>query len=392
MGAVWHNDKVREVIDDVDVKAKYSRCGASIYSGGNIMKKKKMLALLASICMVLLLAVIPFISACAEEEPAPAPTPTPTPAPAPTPTPTPKPEAIVLRGVSFVPTNARVRHFLEVLAERVNERAKGKLVIEDLGGPEVIPMFEQGEATKMGVIDINLQTAGLLASEVPEGNALYVSQVSATVERERGLNDFLEKLYNEKVNLHLMGRVARDPHFLASSKKVEKPEDVAGLKVRSLRAGNALLESLDASPVVIALGEAYTSLERGVCDAFFGSIHDIVNLHLYEVVGYAVDHSVYDPVSVVCFMNLDTWNGLPPDLQDLITEIMIEFETDVPIYFEEIVGEAKLKYEELGGEFVKFSPEDAERWVELADEVKWEEVKGMVSPESYNKLRGFLLK
>jgi branched-chain amino acid transport system substrate-binding protein len=46
------------------------------------MKRKSLLVLIGSVCLILILAALPFMMACAEEE-APAPTPTPTPTPAP---------------------------------------------------------------------------------------------------------------------------------------------------------------------------------------------------------------------------------------------------------------------------------------------------------------------
>ncbi|MFC1938246.1 amino acid ABC transporter substrate-binding protein [Chloroflexota bacterium] len=53
------------------------------------MENKNLLTLVGSFCLILVLAVLPFMAACAK----PAPTPTPTPTPIPTPTPKPKPEA-----------------------------------------------------------------------------------------------------------------------------------------------------------------------------------------------------------------------------------------------------------------------------------------------------------
>ena len=55
------------------------------------MKKKGLLTLFGSICLILMIAVLPFMAACAKPAPPPPPPPAPAPAPAPAPTPAPPP-------------------------------------------------------------------------------------------------------------------------------------------------------------------------------------------------------------------------------------------------------------------------------------------------------------
>ena len=77
------------------------------------MEKKKSLVLLGSICLVLVLAALPFMAACAKPAPAPAPAPAPT-------------EPIVLKAVAFHTPGVTTWGFDQYL-ERVNEAAKGEL-------------------------------------------------------------------------------------------------------------------------------------------------------------------------------------------------------------------------------------------------------------------------
>lgn len=345
------------------------------------MEKRKLLILMGILCLLLILVVPPFMVACAEEAPA----------PAPTPTPSPKPEPIVLKAVAFLPIKTDTAYFLQVLTDRVNERAKGELVIDYLGGPEVIPMMDQGEAVSKGVVDINLTSLALHTSIVPEGSALYVSQITMAEERERGFNDFIDKLCREKMNLHYLVRGNYLGFYICTNKKVDKPEDLAGLKVRSLRQADRFIEALGGVPVTVATAEAYSALERGVTDAFAGDLMLLDTMKLHEVLKYVIDHPWQTP-SVGIVMNLDSWNRLPTHLQDLITDITVEFDSEVPAYNVEREEQARQMLLDGGMEFIKFSPEDAERYVDLAYNAQWGEIEKAVTPENYAKLKELLTK
>ena len=56
--------------------------------------------------------------------------------------------------------------------------------------------------------------------------------------------------------------------------------------------------------------------------------------------------------------------------------------------------EQKAKQNDIAGgmEMIKFSAEDAERYVKLFYDTEWAVVKKNVSPENYTKLREFLVK
>ncbi len=90
------------------------------------MKRKGLLTLLGGICLVTVLAVLPFLGACAQ----------PAPAPTPAPAPPPKPEPITLKALTFLPGKLPTVADFPEFAKRVNERAKGELVIDHLGGPD----------------------------------------------------------------------------------------------------------------------------------------------------------------------------------------------------------------------------------------------------------------
>jgi len=276
--------------------------------------------------------------------------------------------------------------------DRVNERAKGELVIDYLGGPEVIPTFEQPEAIKSGVVDMIYTSPSFYSAAMPEGRAWMLSEIMPVEERARGFVDYVEKLHNDAMNLHYVGRAFwLSGRYIFTKERVEKPEDLAGLKARAMPTDQNFLKALGMVPVTVPTAEAYTSLERGVVNSYAGTFNDVESFKLYEVLKYGIDEP-WCASSLIIIMNLDKWNTIPKHLQNLITDVSVEFDTYIP----EAVGarEQKAKQNDIAGgmEMIKFSPEDAERYVKLFYDTEWEVIKGKVSPESYAKLRELLKK
>ena len=65
-------------------------------------------------------------------------------------------KAITLNFVSFAPAANVVefQHIKKELFDKINQDAKGRLIINVKGGPEVIPPFNLGAAVKNGTIDM----------------------------------------------------------------------------------------------------------------------------------------------------------------------------------------------------------------------------------------------
>lgn len=284
-------------------------------------------------------------------------------------------------------------HFLPEFISRANDRSKGQLVIKYIGGPEVVSMNDQFEAMRSGVIDFALSAVSFYLAAVPEGRAIYVSEYTPTEERARGFNAFMDKMHKEKANLHYMGRANAVKFYIWPAKKqVAKPQDVAGLRVRAMIHCDPLIKALGGIPVTIKTVEAYSALERGVCNAFAGDVFVVQDLKLWEVVKYVIYPACFEKTAADFIINLDTWKKLPKNLQDIMTQIETEFDQDIPAW---TIEQERLAMEQAkagGTQVVEFSAEDAKFYTDLAKSSTWTEVQKLVSPENYNKLRELIMK
>jgi len=312
--------------------------------------------------------------------------------PAPAPAPAPKPEPIVLKGVAFLPPDRDTVIGLKTLADMINEKAKGELIIDVLGGPEVIGMFDQPEACRDGTVDIILTPTAFYGAIVPEALAFPVSEYEAWEERDIGFYDWMVELHKEK-GLFYLGRTQNNFGFkLYSNKRVDTPQDIVGQKLGITPLWMPFTEALGAAGVLTEEPEIYTALERGVIDGYILPEVAAMELGVAEITKYGVDHPFYYACNLVHVVNLDTWNRLPKHLQDLMIDQSIKLEHDMWDFYGECLAEAQRENEAAGIEYITFSPDDAKSYLDLAYSSYWEDVRGKITPEAYTKLREFLTK
>ena len=337
------------------------------------MKKKELVVLLFSLCIWLTFAALPLVGVCPEANAASKP--------------------IVLKAITAFTVRAPSHLKLRELQKIVNERAKGELTIKYVGGPEVIPTFEQPEALKNGVVDILSTPYGFMQAVVPEGNVLFVSPHTWAEERKIGLNDFLDQLYRKKMNATYLGGGNKGLKFALILKDgVKNLQGLKGLKCRSQGPMEYLIRDLGMAPVTMPLSEVYGALQRGVVDGMITTIDYTADvLHLYEVCGYFVDHLFWGGNGVGTFINLDKWNAIPKHLQDLITQVQIELEPKIYTQHLASTERARQKYLDNGTKPIKFSEADAKAYLAIADKSQWDLLKAKTSPENYEKMRQFLV-
>ena len=208
------------------------------------------------------------------------------------------------------------------------EQAKGELIIDYIGGPEVIASREQYEAARVGVVDMAFTPTQHYISLVPEANILPISHLMPWEEREVGIHDLMVEVH-KKINLYYLGRtIFGEPwtsFFFWTNVRVETPYDLAGQKFRALSLYLPFMQELGISPVTMSLGDIYTAMDRGLVDGWAATPGTGLRFHLDEVTKYVIAHGFYQSNATVK-MNLDTWNSLPKHLQDLMIKVQIEAE------------------------------------------------------------------
>ena len=199
---------------------------------------------------------------------------------------------------------------------------------------------------------------------------------------------------HNKHNVYFMGRMGGNGFLFYSNVPVKTPySDFQGLKYGFTGTMyNSFAKKLGIVPVMVTPNETYTALERGMIDGHGASGWGVVALGYHEVVNYRIDHRFWGRGGSTTMINLDTWNNLPKHLQDLLRDEWFDTEDKVGGgYVEEKVEDERSKLIDFGVQMITFSPTDANWYVNLAHEAKWEELME-AAPESYSILREMLRK
>ncbi len=293
---------------------------------------------------------------------------------------------ITLKMVQVFPKGQANMFVVPIFIDLVKQKSKGELQIKLLGGPEAIPTFDQWDAVKSGVVDLNFNvTAYYYRKAVPESMITWLSKApNPTEERKTGFYDLLNKLHQE-VGVYYLGRGQWSSFYLWPNKKVQTPGDLSGLKMRSGLIYDAFLKALGAVPVTVAQPEVYTSLERGVVDGFCWPMEGVATYGWFEVTKNCIDHPFYSG-DFVFLANLKSFNNLPKHLQKVLIDAAKELEPKMVKMYQDLVSEERKKAEKAGVNFIHFSENDAKSYVDTAWKAGYEEAKRTCRPEYFEKL------
>jgi TRAP-type C4-dicarboxylate transport system substrate-binding protein len=333
----------------------------------NGVKKRIVIsAAIAASVFTLILFVSPGVTTCFSEEP------------------------IVLKTSTFLPRDNKTMYY-EYWEKLVSERGKGKIEIKYVGGPETIPIAEHHLAVREGVVDITISPPSYYGKLMPEGIATVASRLNPMEERAGETWNILEERHNE-MGLHFLGHGASWQHaYIWSNFKHQNPrEDFKGRRFISRGYLNPFMQALGTSPINVSMAETYNALQRKLAAGVIFMELSVFDMKLYEVTKYCVDHPVYRGW-LALVINLKKWNSLPEDIRDLLTQASIDADKWGYEKGLELTRENRKIMQKAGMEYLKFSPEDAKWYMDLAQDVVWKEAIER-SPVWGPKLREAMIK
>jgi TRAP-type transport system periplasmic protein len=262
------------------------------------MKKRGLLVLLVSLCLVLMLAA---------------------------------PSLAQVIKLTLADQNADVGwgpvHALQPWVKQVEEATKGKVQIQIYPSQTLVKGTDIWNAVKTGMADMGWCFHGYWADMTPLSDVITLPFLPFST-AEKGSEVFW-KLYEkfpsiqkEYKDVQVLTMWASSPYFLITTKKqVKTMEDLKGLKVRVVGGPpSEQMRALGAIPTLIPMPDTYLSLDRGVIDGMGAPWEAIHGFRLYEVAKY---YTIV-PLSAVYFtmsMNKAKWEGLPKDVQQAIMSV-----------------------------------------------------------------------
>ena len=266
------------------------------------------------------------------------------------------------------------------MVDDINARGKGIVQIEVKGGPEAIGMFQQPEAVRDGVVDMVHIPGSFYGKSVPEIDAMVASTVNPMEARANGGAALMDAAHQKRFNVRHLGWIDGGVQFHIYNS--QKPKfgsdgvlDLSGVKLRDNPIYHAFFMAMNATTAGMPATEVYAALEKGVVDAAAWTSIGLMDLKWDKFMKYRVDPQFYNTDLGVIF-NMDSWNSLSAESQELIENVVIEWEEKS--YNDrqaDVVAEAAAL--KAGGmEFVDHSPEGGAKYLKMADDAAWGRMKG----------------
>jgi tripartite ATP-independent transporter DctP family solute receptor len=122
-----------------------------------------------------------------------------------------------------------------------------------------------------------------------------------------------------------MGWWFGERHLTTSKKQVAKPEDVKGLKIRTMDTpvAKSAMAALGAATVPMAVAELYTALQMGVVDGQENPFNIIYNRKFHEVQRY-LTLTGHMAMNLVIIIHEKFYEKLSPELQQVLTKAAME--------------------------------------------------------------------
>ena len=251
-------------------------------------------------------------------------------------------------------------YFQPELKKRVEERTDHKINFVEGYSGSIVKVYETLEGVQNNILDIG----GFCFCFEPSNLPLHAFQVMlpfGTMAPTQSLKiaqtvyaevPYLSNVFEETFNQKLLARIADGGYNLGTSFEWNTVADLKGQKLAGAGLNLKWLEYAGATPVQSALPDAYTSMKTGVYNGWIMFPSAWVSLKLYEPGPYYTKIGFGSITWHGLTININTWNRLPKEVQDIMLEVAKDVEQQTGI-----VNEAKYD-------------KDIEKLVELGTKVR----------------------
>ncbi|MFC1910817.1 TRAP transporter substrate-binding protein DctP, partial [Chloroflexota bacterium] len=258
------------------------------------------------------------------------PVPTITPAPVPTTTATtPKPatKPIELRwAMDIGVTRERFKQVYGPLFQKMEDASNGSVKVTVYPDQTLCAAVDTFDAVISGVADMAEANHGYVPGRFPLTEiirlpGLGISSTKAGAYIMRDMYDKFPEVRAEYSDLKLIFNYRLPAQIITTVRTpIRKPEDMKGLKIRTQGAiaGDAI-KAMGGVPVLMAMGDVYMALQRGLLDGLISAPDTLVTRKFYEIEKHLTTVDMGGSTDV-CIMNQQSFDKLPANIQKVITD------------------------------------------------------------------------
>ncbi len=212
------------------------------------------------------------------------------------------------------------------MAEQLKKKSDGHLQIRVYPSEQLGTERQCLEMLQIGSLAMTKVSAAVMESFAPQYKVLGLPYIFS--DKEHAFNVLDSEIGNDILlsgeDFWLRGLTFFDAgcrSFYTINKPVEKPEDIAGLKIRVMESATAvnMIRAFGGSPTPISWGELYTALQNGVVDGAENNPPSFYLSHHYEVCKY---YSIDEHTSIpdVLLISTHIYNQLSEEEKKWLNE------------------------------------------------------------------------
>ena len=265
----------------------------------------------------------------------------------------------------FPPTHIQSK-LAEAWCREVEKRTGGKVKITYYPVETLLKPDKIYYGVLNGITDIGQSVFGYNRGVFPAMEAFSLPHgFKSAPEATRVLNEFHRHFKpKETSRVKILYLHAHGPAMLHSKKRIEKLEDMLGVKVRSYGFNAAMVEALGGIPVSMSQAEVYEALSKGVVDATFSPIETLKGWKQAEVIEYSIEiEGVAYSTAMYVMMNRNKWESLPQDVKDTIEEINQEWIIKTGEAWDSSDQEGREYTISQDNKIIELDKEESDRWV-----------------------------
>lgn len=286
---------------------------------------------------------------------------------------------ITLVGADMTPGSSSTAQVFEWWGSEIEKRTNGQVKFNYFWSGSLIGGFEQLEAVKTGNVDFTPYYSGYHPDLAPLPSISLMPMMNiGPLEQSLRASDELFRTHPalaeefKKNNVKYLYPVfVPDAYVWSTNKPINTIEDFKGLNFRAFGPWLAFFSELGASPVSLPVPEIYDALDRGALDADIMFLPNAAGNSYWEVTKYVNVTNLGANLGAPAVMNLDKWNSLPADIQEIIEQVSIEaIERSVELN-EELYARDFQSIKDHGMTITEFSAEDISTMQQIAEEKVW---------------------
>lgn len=246
---------------------------------------------------------------------------------------------IKLKLATFTGSKGLHADVINFFTSEVNKRTKGRVQIETVWSGALAKVMELPDAVKMGMADFAYLIPAYSIEKYPFIGTTMVVHFSVDIPLEKDINLKAMKVYEmlvsqfpavkdelKKQNQVLLSSIAYEPETILSRKPAKTLADMEGWKVRTWGFMTPkIVAAIGAVPVSIPAVDTYDAMSKGVADGTIATLETAYRYKYTEAAKYWCENLTKVipawPFVYAMTANLDMWNRLPKDIQEIMLEV-----------------------------------------------------------------------